>query len=155
GSVVSEDLPVKYHQVVGSQSGIYFLRLDGATGAHTTPVLIDDRRGQTGLQRFPDISVDAGSMHVLWWDSRNDPCYSPTRPLGNCAGGSTTASLHTFGASASPATRVPTRAGSTRTSTGQTRPRLGCRSGRGRHAPYRFLLLHPPVLPARATAPSD
>src|SRR5207249_502931 len=29
GSVVSEDLPVKYHQGVGSQSGIYFLRLDG------------------------------------------------------------------------------------------------------------------------------
>src|SRR5947208_13094510 len=103
GSVVSEDLPVKYHQDVGSQSGIYFLRLDGATGAHTTPVLIDDRRGETGLQRFPDISVDAGSMHVLWWDSRNDPCYSPTRPLGNCAGGGTTASLDAFGASASTA----------------------------------------------------
>src|SRR5438093_1721222 len=104
GSVVSEDLPVKYHQDVGSQSGIYFLRLDGATGAHTTPVLIDDRRGETGLQRFPDISVDAGSMHVLWWDSRNDPCYSPTRPLGNCLGGGTTASLDAYGASSSTST---------------------------------------------------
>src|SRR5438876_6977459 len=26
------------------------------------------------------ISVDAGTMHALWWDSRNDPCYSPQRP---------------------------------------------------------------------------
>src|ERR687887_569650 len=87
GSIVSEDLPDKYHQDVGSRSGIYFFRLDGATGAHTTPVLIDPET--TGLQRFPDISVDAGSIHALWWDSRNDQCYSPTRPIGNCADRST------------------------------------------------------------------
>jgi hypothetical protein len=35
GSVVSEDLPTKFHRNVGSVSGIYFLRLNGATGAHT------------------------------------------------------------------------------------------------------------------------
>src|SRR5436305_8211979 len=91
GSIVSEDLPDKYHQNVGSQSGIYFLRLDGATGAHTTPVLIDPQA--TGLQRFPDISVDAGSMHAIWWDSRLDPSYSPKRPIGNCANKSTVAPL--------------------------------------------------------------
>ena len=45
GSVTSEDLPAQYHQNVGSQSGIYFLRLDGTTGMHTAPVLIDDPRG--------------------------------------------------------------------------------------------------------------
>jgi hypothetical protein len=104
GSVTSEDLPTKYHQDVGSQSGIYFLRLNGATGTHTSPVLIDDPRTQGGLQRFPDISVDAGHMHVLWWDSRNDSCYSPARPLGNCPGGSTKASLDAYGASASTST---------------------------------------------------
>jgi hypothetical protein len=104
GSITSEDLPAKYHQDIGSQSGIYFLRLNGATGAHTTPVLIDDPTTQGGLQRFPDISVDAGSIHAIWWDSRNDPCYSPTRPLGNCADGSTVPSLDAFGASASTAT---------------------------------------------------
>jgi hypothetical protein len=104
GSITSEDLPAKYHQNVGSQSGIYFFRLDGTTGAHTTPTLIDDPRGHGGLQRFPDISVDAGSMHALWWDSRNDPCYSPTRPLGNCADRSTDASLDAFAASGSTAT---------------------------------------------------
>jgi hypothetical protein len=104
GSVTSEDLPARYHQNVGSQSGIYFFRLDGATGAHTTPGLIDDPRTRGGLQRFPDISVDAGSMHALWWDSRNDPCYSPQRPLGNCADRSTVPSLDAFAATGSTAT---------------------------------------------------
>jgi hypothetical protein len=104
GSVTSEDLPAKFHQDVGSQSGIYFLRLNGTTGTHTTPVLIDDPSTRGGLQRFPDISVDAGSMHAIWWDSRNDSCYDPTRPLGNCADGSTVASLDAFGASSSTAT---------------------------------------------------
>ena len=104
GSIVSADLPDQYHQNVGSQSGIYFVRLDGASGAKTNPVLIDDPRGRGGLQRFPDISVDHGSMHVVWWDSRNDPCYSPTRPLGNCADRSTVASIDAFGSMASTAT---------------------------------------------------
>jgi hypothetical protein len=104
GSIASEDLPAKYHQDVGSQSGIYFFRLDGATGAHTTPVLIDDPRGHGGLQRFPDISVDAGSMHAIWWDSRNDSCYSPTRPIGNCADRNTVPSIDAFAASGSAAT---------------------------------------------------
>jgi hypothetical protein len=104
GSVTSEDLPAQFHQNVGSQSGIYFFRLDGATGAHTAPVLIDDPRGRGGLQRFPDISVDAGSMHAIWWDSRNDPCYSPQRPLGNCADRRTVPSLDAFAAAGSTAT---------------------------------------------------
>jgi hypothetical protein len=104
GSVTSSDLPERYHRNVGSQSGIYFFRLNGATGAHTTPVLIDDPRGRGGLQRFPDISVDAGSMHAIWWDSRNDPCYSPTRPLGNCADRSTVPSLDAFGSAGSTST---------------------------------------------------
>jgi hypothetical protein len=104
GSITSEDLPARYHQNVGSQSGIYFFRLDGATGGHTAPVLIDDPRAHGGLQRFPDISVDAGLMHALWWDSRSDPCYDPRRPLGNCANRSTVPSLDAFASSASTAT---------------------------------------------------
>jgi hypothetical protein len=104
GSITSEDLPDKYHRDVGSQSGIYFLRLDGATGAHTAPTLIDDPRGHGGLQRFPDISVDRGSMHAIWWDSRNDSCYSPMRPLGNCADRSTVPSIDAFGAAGSSST---------------------------------------------------
>jgi hypothetical protein len=101
GSIVSEDLPDQYHQTKGSQSGIYFFRLNGATGAHTTPTLIDDPGTRGGLQRFPDISADQGSLHAIWWDSRNDSCYSPARPLGNCADRSTVPSIDAFGSTAS------------------------------------------------------
>ena len=104
GSVSSEDLPERYRREVGSQSGIYFFRLNGKTGHHTAPTLLDDPRARGGLQRFPDISVDQGSMHAIWWDSRNDPCYSPKRPLGNCADRSTVPSLDAFAASGDTAT---------------------------------------------------
>ena len=71
----------------GSQAGAYFMKLNGATGNATTPKLIDstDFTAQQGHQVWPDISADLGVLHVLWWDSRNDECYSPARPIGNCA----------------------------------------------------------------------
>jgi hypothetical protein len=80
----------------GSQSGAYFLRYDGASGSHTPPKLIDNQA--FGHQAFPDISADGGVLHMLWWDSRLDPCYSPTRPIGNCADRTTVASLDAWGA---------------------------------------------------------
>jgi hypothetical protein len=95
GSIVSGDLPVKYHRAIGSQSAIYFVRLDGATGRHTAPALVDDQ--SRGHQLFPDVSADGGVLHVIWWDSRRDPAYSPTRPVGNDAAGVTYASLDVFG----------------------------------------------------------
>jgi hypothetical protein len=82
---------------VGSQSGIYFVRLDGATGAVTTPRLIDPET--RGHQLFPDLAVEGGDLHVFWWDSRNDPQYSPTRPIGNDAAGNVYPSLDTYGTS--------------------------------------------------------
>lgn len=78
----------------GSQSGAYFIRLDGATGAHTDPVLLD---GQTvGHQIWPDISADGGVLHVLWYDSRNDASYSPARPIGNQADRTVVQALDVF-----------------------------------------------------------
>jgi hypothetical protein len=103
-SITSADLPEKYHHGIGSVSGIYFLRLNGSDGTHTAPVLIDDPRTHGGLQRFPDISVDAGQAHVLWWDSRNDMCFDPRRPLGNCADRTVVPSLDVFATQASTAT---------------------------------------------------
>jgi hypothetical protein len=44
---------------LGSQSGIFFFRYDGATGAMTTPTLLDNEA--TGHQLFPDISATAVS----------------------------------------------------------------------------------------------
>ena len=78
----------------GGQAGIFFLRYDGATGSATTPKLIDNER--TGHQVFPDISADGGVLHAIWWDSRNDACYDVTRPIGNCAHGTTVPSLDVF-----------------------------------------------------------
>lgn len=66
---------------MGSQSAIYFIRFDGATGVGTVPALVDNQA--IGHQFFPDISADHGILHVVWWDSRNDPAYSPMRPIGN------------------------------------------------------------------------
>ena len=78
----------------GSQSGVYFVRYDGATGAATAPKLIDNE--SVGHQLFPDIAVDGGVLHALWWDSRNDPAYSPARPVGNEADGTVVPSLDVF-----------------------------------------------------------
>ena len=78
----------------GSQSGAYFLRYDGVAGTQTVPKLIDNQ--PAGHQTFPDISADGGTLHALWWDSRADPCYSPARPIGNCADRTTAASLDVF-----------------------------------------------------------
>jgi hypothetical protein len=81
---------------IGGQAATFFLRYDGATGAHTAPTVIDDQA--TGHQVFPDISADGGVLHAIWWDSRNDPCYSVTRPIGNCADRTTVPSLDVYGA---------------------------------------------------------
>jgi hypothetical protein len=78
----------------GSQSGVYFVRYNGATGTATSPKLIDDE--PVGHQLFPDIAVDGGVLHALWWDSRNDPAYSPARPVGNEADGTVVPSLDVF-----------------------------------------------------------
>jgi hypothetical protein len=129
GSITSEDLPEKYHQNTGSQSGIYFFRLDGATGAHTAPVLIDDPRTRGGLQRFPDISVDQGIMHALWWDSRNDLCYDPARPLGNCSDKSTVPALDVFAATALTSSN-PTWSSSEKLTTVTSNPNYEQYSGR-------------------------
>jgi hypothetical protein len=55
-------------------------------------------------QIFPDISADnpsaatRGTIHTIWWDSRNDSCYSVTRPIGNCANRTTVPSLDAWAA---------------------------------------------------------
>jgi hypothetical protein len=85
----------------GSQAGAYFVRYDGATGAHTTPVLLSATR--VGHQSYPDISADDGVLHTEWWDSRNDACYSAARPIGNCADKSTVPALDVYASSSTDA----------------------------------------------------
>jgi hypothetical protein len=40
-------------------------------------------------------------LHALWWDSRNDPAYSPQRPIGNAADGTVGPSLDVYAATSS------------------------------------------------------
>src|SRR5438552_7883018 len=86
---------------VGGQAGTFFLRYNGANGTLTTPAVIDNQA--SGHQVFPDISADGGVLHAIWWDSRNDSCYSVTRPIGNCADGKTVPSLDVYGATSTDA----------------------------------------------------
>ena len=86
---------------VGSQAGIYFIRLDGGTGEFSEPALIDDQ--PSGHQFYPDISADGGVLHAIWYDTRNDPEYSATRPICNDADGVTYACLDVYGTSSSDA----------------------------------------------------
>ncbi len=83
---------------IGGQGGVYFMRLNGANGDKTTPKLIDptDRNTGQGHQFWADVSADGGILHFIWYDSRNDPCYSPTRPVGNCANHSVVPSLDVY-----------------------------------------------------------
>jgi hypothetical protein len=82
---------------VGSQSAAYFVRYDGATGATTTPQLIDAQG--LGHQVFPDITADAGNLFVVWWDSRQDAAnYTASRPVGNNAAGVTFPSVDAYSA---------------------------------------------------------
>jgi hypothetical protein len=100
---------------IGGQGGVYFMSLNGATGTRSTPKLIDptDYNANQGHQFWADVSVDGGALHFIWYDSRNDPCYSRTRPVGNCADRSVVPSLDVYGTNSTdhgttfaPATRL-------------------------------------------------
>ena len=86
----------------GGQGSVYYFRYNGATGASTSPARIDSET--VGHQFFPDIAVSAGTLHALWWDSRNDPTYSKTLPIGNDSSGNVHPALDVFAASGSAST---------------------------------------------------
>lgn len=86
---------------VGGQSAVYALAFNPLTGAKSGPVRVAPEA--VGHQLFADVVADSGVVHVLWWDTRNDRCYSPARPVGNCADGTLVPSLDAYGATLSPA----------------------------------------------------
>jgi hypothetical protein len=93
---------------VGALSAVYYTRLDGATGTHSDPTLVDPPTKQHQL--FPDIAVNGGTAHVLWWDSRNDQSCADAhacaaQPIGNTADRRVLPSLDTY------ATSFPTATG--------------------------------------------
>ena len=120
---------------IGGQGGVYFMRLNGANGNKTTPKLIDptDRNTGQGHQFWADVSADGGILHFIWYDSRNDPCYSPTRPVGNCANHSVVPSLDVYASRSIDGrhhdrTRPRASRMSARTQTSSSSPGARCRS---------------------------
>jgi hypothetical protein len=89
----------------GGQSSIYYLRYNGATGAVSTPQRVAPEA--VGQQLFPDLSVNSGTVHALWWDSRNDVNNDAAtfrqRPVGNDANGNVGPALDVY-ATTAPAT---------------------------------------------------
>ena len=87
-------------QGAGGQSAIYYLRYDGATGSPTAPARIAPVAD--GQQLFPDLAVDAGTIHALWWDTRNDVNNDVNtfrvRPPGNDASGNVGPSFDVYAA---------------------------------------------------------
>jgi hypothetical protein len=79
----------------GSQEAVYAIRFNPLTGAKTPLVRVAPEK--RGHQLFPDVAVESGVVHVLWWDSYRDSCYSPMRPIGNCADRSLSPSLDVYG----------------------------------------------------------
>ncbi len=98
GSIVSTGTTFGSDDVQGEggQGAVYYARYDGAAGTLTSPAQVDVQGA--GHQFFPDISVSGGTLHAVWWDSRNDPNYSKMRPIGNDASGNVVPSVDAFGA---------------------------------------------------------
>ena len=110
---------------VGSLSAVYYTVLNGTTGAHTAPALVDQPTKQHQL--FPDIAVNGGTAHVLWWDSRNDSSCDSARtcaqqPIGNTADRRVVQDALDTYATTFPAGSGPTGAAATRLSTVSTNP---------------------------------
>jgi hypothetical protein len=62
----------------------------GASWSHPTVVA----PSATGHQFFPWATGSGGRISLIWYDSRNDPSYSPTRPPCNSDTGATSACLN-------------------------------------------------------------
>ncbi len=84
----------------GGQSAIYYLTYNGATGVPSTPAMV--AAAAASQQLFPDLSVDRGVVHALWWDSRNDVQNDESsfrqRPVGNDASGNVGPALDVYAA---------------------------------------------------------
>jgi hypothetical protein len=87
-------------QGVGGQSAIYYTRYNGATRTHTTPEIVAPV--SNGQQFYPDLAVDDGVVHALWWDTRNDVNNDAStfriRPPGNDADGNVGPAYDVFAA---------------------------------------------------------
>ena len=65
------------------QSQVYVIRTSDDGANWSNPIAVDEEA--EGHQFFADIDAHAGTLGVVWQDSRTDDCYSVQRPMGNTA----------------------------------------------------------------------
>jgi hypothetical protein len=90
---------------VAGRSAVVIMTLNSRTRATSGSRRVDEQT--RGMQLFPDVSADSGTVHLLWWDSRHDSCYSPARPIGNCADGSVVPSLDAYATALTSLSSIP------------------------------------------------
>jgi len=61
-------------------------------GTWSSPALL--AASGSGHQLYPFLAASAGRVNAIWYDSRSDPNYAPTRPPCNSATGQTSACLN-------------------------------------------------------------
>src|SRR5262249_1714473 len=86
------DIDVAFQAMLPSGQGQILLTKSTDRGAtSSTPTAIDPQG--TGPQFFPWITASGGTITAIYYDSRLDPAYAPTRPPCNNAAGATNACL--------------------------------------------------------------
>lgn len=90
---------------VAGRSAVQLMTLNPLTRATSALKTVDAQ--SNGQQLFADVSADRGVVHLLWWDSRNDSCYSPARPVGNCSDGSVVPSLDAYATAFTSVNSIP------------------------------------------------
>jgi hypothetical protein len=86
------DVDVAFQAMLPSGQGqIQLTRSTNGGASWSTPTAIDPQA--TGHQFFPWITASDGTITAIYYDSRSDPNYAPTRPPCNSAAGTTSACL--------------------------------------------------------------
>ncbi|MFN2545671.1 MAG: hypothetical protein ABR600_14030 [Actinomycetota bacterium] len=75
------------------QSKVFARNSANGTSWSGPPAQLDS--AATGHQWFPDVASSGGTLTAVFYDSRNDPAYSPALPPGNTAAGSTSGDVVT------------------------------------------------------------
>ncbi|HEV2347715.1 MAG TPA: sialidase family protein, partial [Actinocrinis sp.] len=74
------------------QGQIDFVRSTDGGASWSSPALLAG--SASGHQFMPFLTASSGRVSAIWYDSRGDPSYAPTRPPCNGAGGQTSACLN-------------------------------------------------------------
>jgi len=90
---VNHTLVMAFEVAQSSGQGQIEFAVSSNSGANwSTPALLD--KSATGHQFYVWVTASAGRISAIWYDSRNDPAYSPTRAPCNSSTGQTSACLN-------------------------------------------------------------